>query len=121
VRRVYRFRLEPTTQQEEGFRRFAGARRWVWNWALQQKREHYKATGKDLSEKELSARLTAVKAESETLWLKEMDSQLLQQALADLKRAYVNFFDRRATYPRFKAKKADHVRRPMGAALAIPT
>ncbi len=30
-RRVYRFRLEPNSAQDEGFRRYAGARRFVWN------------------------------------------------------------------------------------------
>jgi putative transposase len=41
VHRVYRFRLEPTAEQEQSFRQFAGARRFIWNWALQQRREHY--------------------------------------------------------------------------------
>ncbi len=110
VRRVYRFRLEPTPSQEEGLRRYAGARRFVWNWALRQKQEHYQATGKGLPEKELSARLTALKGQPETAWLKEMDSQLLQQACADLKRAFANFYERRARYPRFKSRKTDTAR-----------
>jgi len=110
VHRVYRFRLEPTSEQEEVFRRSAGARRWVWNWALHQKRTHYQATGKGLSEKELSARLTALKGESETAWLREMDSQLLQQVLTDLKKAFANFFEKRARFPRFKSRKRDMAR-----------
>ncbi len=110
VRRVYRFRLEPTPQQEEGFRRYAGARRFIWNWALQQKRAHYTATGKGLSDKDLSARLTALKAAPDTAWLKEMDSQLLQQVLADLKKAFTSFFEKRARFPHFKSKKRDTAR-----------
>ncbi len=110
LRRVYRFRLEPNPTQEEGFRRYAGARRFIWNWALQQKREHYHATGKGLSEKELSTRLTALKGDADTAWLREMDSQLLQQVLADLKRAFGHFFERRAKYPRFRSKKRDMAR-----------
>ncbi|MEW6211141.1 MAG: RNA-guided endonuclease TnpB family protein, partial [Acidobacteriota bacterium] len=35
----------------------------------------------------------------------EVDSQSLQQALADLKRAFINFFEKRARYPRFKRRK----------------
>jgi transposase len=31
---------------------------------------------------------------------------MLQQALADLRRAYINFFERRARFPKFKKKKA---------------
>lgn len=110
MRRVYRFRLEPNASQEEGLRRYAGARRFIWNWALHQKQQHYWATGKALPEKDLSARLTALKREPETAWLTEMDSQLLQQACADLKRAFNNFFERRARYPRFKSRKRDQGR-----------
>ena len=37
-------------------------------------------------------------------WLKEADSQALQQALKDLDRAYINFFEGRADYPNFHSK-----------------
>src|SRR5215472_12903422 len=107
VRRTFRFRLEPTADQAEMFRQFAGARRWVWNWALEQRRKHYKETGKSLPARELSARLTALKDEPETAWLRTVDSQLLQQALADLDKAFANFFARRARYPRFRSRKTD--------------
>jgi putative transposase len=110
VRRVYRFRLEPSSEQEQRFRQFAGARRFIWNWALQQRREHYQQMGKTLPAKELSARLVALKDQPETAWLREMDSQLLQQALADVDRAFANFFARRARYPRFKSRKRDQAR-----------
>jgi putative transposase len=114
VRRAYRFRLEPTADQERILTQFAGARRWVWNWALEQMCQYYQETGKTLPAKGLSARLTALKAEPETAWLRDMDSQALQQALADLLRAFTNFFARRAHYPRFKSKKRDtpHFRIP---------
>ena len=36
----------------------------------------------------------------------DFDSQMLQQALANLKRAYVNFFAGRAKFPKFKKKKS---------------
>jgi putative transposase len=110
VHRVYRFRLEPTAEQEHRLRQFAGARRFIWNWALEQRREYHRQTGKSLPARDLSARLTALKDEPETAWLRQMDSQLLQQVLADLQRAYVNFFARRARYPRFKSRKRDQRR-----------
>jgi putative transposase len=110
VRRAFRFRLEPTATQAQMFAQFAGARRWVWNWALAEMQRHYKETGQTLPASVLSARLTALKDEPETAWLKEMDSQALQQALADLRQAFVNFFQRRARYPRFKSRKRDRAR-----------
>lgn len=53
----------------------------------------------------LSRDLTALKKQPETEWLKAVDSQLLQQALKDGDRAFQNFFERRARYPRFKSRK----------------
>jgi len=110
LRRVYRFRLEPTSTQEEGFRRYAGARRWVWNWALACRQEHYKATGTGLSRVALSALFTALKKEPDTAWLSAVDSQLPQQAIIDLYKAFETFFDHRARYPRFKSRKRDTAR-----------
>jgi len=37
-------------------------------------------------------------------WLKDADSQVIQQALMDLDKAYKNFFEGRADYPNFKRK-----------------
>lgn len=108
--KVYRFRLKPTADQVAALNRLAGARRWVWNWALARKREHYQATGKTLTFKALCLELTAIKSQPATAWLKDADSQALQQALRDLERAFVNFFERRARFPRFKSKKRDKAR-----------
>src|SRR5581483_5648030 len=60
--------------------------------------------------KELSARLTALKDQPATAWLKDIDAQALQQPLADLQRAFAAFFAKRARYPRFKSKKRDMAR-----------
>ena len=110
VHRTFRFRLEPTAGQAQALAQFAGARRWVWNWALAEMQRYYKETGKTLPASILSARLTALKGEPQTAWLREIDSQALQQTLADLRQAFVNFFERRARYPRFKSKKRDRAR-----------
>ena len=109
-RRVYRFRMRPTRSQEQSLNRLAGARRWVWNWALARWQETYAATGKSISLEQLSTELTALKQMPETAWLKEADSQALQQTLKDLHRAFTNFFERRARYPRFKSRKRDPLR-----------
>ena len=104
-RKVYRFRLEPTPTQRQALTRLAGARRFVFNWGLATRKEHYKAHGESLKRAELSRRLTQLKNQPETAWLRECDSQLLQQALADLDRAYQNFFTKRARFPRFRSRK----------------
>ena len=105
LRKVYRFRMQATAAQQQQLRFQAGARRWVWNWALARKVQHYQEHGQGLSTNVLKAELPKLKAEPETAWLKEADSQSLQETLRDLDRAFVNFFERRARFPRFKSRK----------------
>src|SRR5215813_844946 len=102
--KVYRFRIDPTADQEAALARYAGARRFVFNWALQRRKETYQQTGKSISWSALSVELTALKSKPGFEWLKEIDSQLLQQAIADCKRAFDNFFQKRARFPKFKKK-----------------
>lgn len=109
-RKVYRFRMEPTRAQGEALLRMAGARRFVWNWGLARRKEAYAATGKGLTYNQQAAELTALKKQPEMAWLKDVDSQLLQQALKDLDRAFKAFFEKRARFPRFKSKKRDEPR-----------
>jgi putative transposase len=50
----------------------------------------------------MANRLPALKRELP--WLPEADEQVLQQSLRNLARAFQNFFERRAAYPRFKSR-----------------
>ena len=47
--------------------------------------------------------LVSLKKEYE--WLKEVDSVALQSSVKNLDTAYINFFKKKAEYPRFKSKK----------------
>ncbi|MBX0331115.1 transposase [Oscillochloris sp. ZM17-4] len=113
IQTTYRYRLNPTVAQEILLNQFAGARRFVWNWALDRKKTHYQQTGGTLGFAALSAELTALKQQPGTAWLREMDSQSLQQALRDLDSAYQHFFrrikrgEKRKGFPRFKSRKTD--------------
>src|SRR5262245_54266872 len=102
--------MRPRKDQGQALSRMAGARRWVWNWALGRWKEHFASTGKSISLRQLSAELTALKAQPDTAWLSECDSQALQQVLKDLHLAYVNFFRKRGRIPRFKSRKRDEAR-----------
>src|SRR5215207_6716264 len=110
---TYRYRLDPTAEQEIMLGRFAGARRFVWNWALNRKREHFRETGTSLGFTALCADLTILKQQPATAWLREIDSQSLQQALRDLENAYQHFFrrvrngEKKKGFPKFKSRKTD--------------
>ena len=105
--KALRYRLKPTFEQETVFRQWAGARRWVFNYFLARRIEHYKVTGKTLSYNAMAGELTGLKRQPATVWLKECNAQSLQQALRDLDAAFGAFFKRRSRFPRFKAKKRE--------------
>ncbi len=105
ITRCYKFRLEPTAEQEHEFPRFSGCRRFVWNWALERKQAVYKETGKSIGYVALAAELVQLKKQPETAFLKKCHSQVLQQTLMGLDKAFVAFFEKRARFPKFKGRK----------------
>ncbi len=107
LNKVYRFRMEPNTAQRQALMRLAATRRFVWNWALDRRKAYHAEHGKTIPAAILSAELTALKQQPGMAWLKEADSQALQQTLVDLDRAFRNFFEKRARFPRFKSRKRD--------------
>jgi putative transposase len=108
--KTYRFRMRPKRAQAQALNRMAGARRFVWNWALRRWKDHSAATGKSITYNRLAAELTALKRQPGLEWLGDVDSQALQQVLKDLCRAFANFFAKRARSPRFKSRKRDKAR-----------
>lgn len=89
----YRYRAYPTQGQAKAASRLFGCTRVVWNDALAA-REQARRNGEPVPTRgELSAALTASKRTPERQWLTEVSSVPLQQTLADLDRAYRNFFD----------------------------
>ena len=52
----------------------------------------------------MAANLPVWKCETGFAWLKDSPSQALQHTLKDLEKAYKNFFEKRADFPRFKKK-----------------
>jgi putative transposase len=117
-RQAFKYELMPTGQQQRQMRRFAGARRFVFNTALALQEERHARGETRLGYTQLCEALKQWKAQPETAWLNESPSQSLQQALKDLGRAYANFFDKRAAFPTFKKKGVrDSFRYPQGYTL----
>jgi putative transposase len=96
--KVYRFRLEPVGGQDLELERTASVSRFIYNWGLDRCQTYYKANGKSLAWSQLSRELTELKHTAP--WLYDFDSQMQQQALANLKRGHVNFFAGRAKFPK---------------------
>ncbi|MFZ1027206.1 MAG: RNA-guided endonuclease TnpB family protein [Limnoraphis robusta] len=103
-RQAVKVSLYPTDEQIQVLAQHFGCARWWWNYGLNQCIETYKATGFGLSQSGLNSLLPKLKKEKETEWLGDCYSQVLQSVSLNLSRAYQNFFEGRAKYPRFKSK-----------------
>ncbi|MEF4974348.1 transposase [Escherichia coli] len=115
---AFKFQLRPGGQQECEMRRFAGACRFVFNRALARQNENHEAGNKYIPYGKMASWLVEWKNATETQWLKDSPSQPLQQSLKDLERAYKNFFQNRAAFPRFKKRgQNDAFRYPQGVKL----
>jgi putative transposase len=105
IRRAYRYRWYPTDDQAaEGLRTFGCVRK-VWNLALDARTEAWYKRHERVSYVQSSAMLTAWKKTEDLGYLNEVSSIPLQQALRHLQGAFVAFWDKRAKYPRFKARR----------------
>lgn len=101
---AFRYQLMPNGEQARQLRRCAGACRFVFNRALALQRERHAQGESRLGYAGLCRLLTGWRHARGTTWVAEAPVHPLQQALKDLERAYVNFFERRAGFPRFKVK-----------------
>ena len=100
--KAYNYRLYPTPTQAPLLNKSFGSCRWVYNWALAKKIEHYRQEGKALNCFALMKLLPELKQEFE--WLGEVASQSLQQELSHLDAAFQAFFKKTGGFPKFKSK-----------------
>ncbi len=116
VIRGFRYKLSPTSDQEDQFRQFAGVCRLVYNLALEQRRDHwwayYRLHGKHLGYVAQARELTRLRVAYD--WIAAVSQTCQQQALRDLDTAFVNFFKGRAGYPSPRRKGANDAFRFQG-------
>ncbi len=103
MHRAIKVRIYPDQEQSQKLSQVMGSARWWWNFALNLCNQTYKETGKGLNRSALNAHLPNLKKEEETKWLAECYSQVLQSVTLNLTKAFKNFFEKRAKYPRFKS------------------
>lgn len=103
VRATNKVRLYPTDEQELLLKQYCGAARWVYNWGLARWKQ-YHDDGLKACYYDLAKELVFIKKMDATCWLKEAQSEGLQQSLMHLERAFKRFFKKQASYPQFKKR-----------------
>lgn len=100
--KAFKYRLYPTQEQSVLLNKHIGSARFVYNLALETKKMAWIGNRVNLSCFELHQQLKDLKRENE--WLKEINSQSLQQSITNLDRAYTAFFKGQSEFPKFKSK-----------------
>lgn len=101
--RAYKYRLYPNKEQSDLINKHIGACRFIYNLALETKNFAYASHRKKLSCFDLISQIPDLK--KECIWLKEIDSQALQQSVINLDKAFTQFFKGHASFPNFKSKR----------------
>jgi putative transposase len=115
IRKGYKYRLKTPPNIHQQFVRYAGACRFVWNKILAINEGRYLAGVPGLSYADATRLLTLWKQSEEYGWLNSVHSQVLQQCLKDLDRAYTNLYAGRANPPTYRKKfLSDAFRYPQG-------
>ena len=107
MNKAYNFRLYPNKEDQILLSKHFGSVRFIYNTMLKFRKFFYEKFGENPSSRELSYALTHLKKLEEYSWLNEVNAQTLQAVLKDLDRAFKNFFEGRAGFPKFKSKKTN--------------
>jgi putative transposase len=108
MQRAYRTKLRLTAEQTAYFYACAGVARFVYNWALADRKQR-REQGLSTSKFEQKKRFNALKLE-QFPWLAEYPYVIVERAFDDLQDAYTHFFRRikegkeKAGFPRFKSR-----------------
>ena len=117
IRRGFKFELRPKGMQIQLMMQFCGCARYVYNRTLSLEKSLYKKDSKH-SFKYTAAANRLPGWEKKNPFLKKCHSQVLQQSLKDLELAYINFFEKRSNFPKYKKKfQHDSIRFPQGVEL----
>lgn len=100
--RAYKYRIYPTKQQKELIDKHIGCCRFVYNLALETKKLAYLGSKHSFSAFDLMKQLPELKKECP--WLKEVNSQSLQDSIKYMDFAFSRFF-KGAGFPKFKSKR----------------
>ena len=118
-KKAYRYRFYPTKEQAQILARTFGCVRYVYNWGLHLCEETYKTQQCYLYYSDTCAALTTLKQQPETIWLNEVASVPLQQALKHLSAAYKSFFEGHSDHPTFKKKHGSQSASYVGTAFRL--
>ena len=104
--RAINIRLYPNKTQEQTLQKVLGCYRFVYNHMLARKQEAYKSDKTNLGLTELSNYFHhELRKDEQYGWLKEQNTQVMQQSIRQMLTAYDKFFKEHKGFPKFKSKR----------------
>ena len=100
IRKAYKYRIYPNTEQKEFFAKCFGCVRFFYNKSLSDMNDIYKNTGKFKS-------ITPASYKEDYPFLKEVDSLALANAQLNRNIAFKRFFNHKTGFPKYKSKRND--------------
>ncbi|TWH64647.1 putative transposase [Azomonas agilis] len=105
MKRAYKYRFYPDTEQQTLLAKTFGCVRVVYNKILRWRTDAFFQRQERIGYIEASAELTRLKKQAEFSYLNEVSCVPLQQCLRHQQAAFKNFFAKRGQHPVFKSKK----------------
>ena len=104
--KAFKTEIDPTDEQKVKINKTIGTCRFIYNFYLAHNKELHESGQKFMSGRAFSVWLNNeyLPAHPEKAWLKESSSKSVKKAIEDADRAFRNFFEGRAGFPRFKRK-----------------
>lgn len=100
--KAFKYRIMPSEAQKVLLDKHIGACRFLFNLALETKQMTYAGSKVNVSCFDLIKQIPDLKKECD--WLKEINSQSLQQSIVNLDVAFTKFFKGQSNFPNFKKK-----------------
>jgi len=105
IQKSYKFRFYPTLEQAKQLANEFGCARFVWNQGLIRREYAYQQWNVSLNSKyDITSQINELKNLEGYEWLKDVTAAVLTQKLIDQDKAFTNFFEGRAKFPKLKKK-----------------
>ena len=108
----FKTEINPTAEQKHKINKTIGTCRFVYNFYLAHNREIYERENRFVSGYDFSIWLNNnyIPNNPEFSWIKEVSSKSIKQSIMNAQKAFKNFFDKKANFPKWKKKSNSDVK-----------
>ena len=108
----FKTEINPTAEQKHKINKTIGTCRFVYNFYLAHNREIYERENRFVSGYDFSIWLNNdyIPDNREFSWIKEVSSKSIKQSIMNAQKAFKNFFDKKANFPKWKKKSNSDVK-----------